>query len=80
MGWLETQAVVSPKKASYGPTKYTQKSERGRKIGFEIKKETGGQCQWNIKLIGSLTVLRYIFSPNVESLTWTGGEETHGQT
>ena len=37
------------------------------------------QGQSNPKLIGILTVLRCICGPNLEILTWIGGEWSHEQ-
>ena len=49
------------------------------KIGLEIKNEIEGQCQSSPKLTGILTVLRCILGPNLEILSWIGGEWWHGQ-
>ena len=49
------------------------------KIGFEIKNEIEGQCQSSPKFSGILTVLRCICGPNLEILSWIGGEWWHGQ-
>ena len=49
------------------------------KIGFEIKNEIEGQCQSSPKLTGILTVLRCILGPNLEIVSWIGGEWWHGQ-
>ena len=49
------------------------------KIGFEIKNEIEGQCQSSPKFSGILRVLRCIFGPNFEILSWIGGEWWHGQ-
>ena len=45
-----------------------------RKIGFQIKNETEGQCESNPQLMDIITVLRCIFSSNLEILAWIGGE------
>ena len=49
------------------------------KIGFEIKNEIEGQCQSSPKFSGTLRVLRCIIGPNLEILSWIGGEWCHGQ-
>ena len=49
------------------------------KIGFEIKNEIEGQCQSSPKFSGILRVLRCICGPNLEILSWIGGEWWHGQ-
>ena len=49
------------------------------KIGFEIKNEFEGQCQSGPKFSGILRVLRCICGPNLEILSWIGGEWWHGQ-
>ena len=49
------------------------------KIGFEIKNEIEGQSQSSPKFSGILRVLRCIFGPNLEILSWIGGEWWHGQ-
>ena len=49
------------------------------KIGFEIKNEIEGQCQSSPKLTRILTELRCILVPNLEILSWIGGEWWHGQ-
>ena len=46
---------------------------------FEIKNETEGQCQSSPKTTGILTVLRCILGPNLEILSWIGGEWWQGQ-
>ena len=50
------------------------------KIGFLFKNEIEGQCQSSPKLSGILRVLRCICGPNLEILSWIGGEWWHGQT
>ena len=50
------------------------------KIGFEIKNEIEGQGQSSPKFSGILRVLRCIIGPNLEILSWIGGEWWHGQT
>ena len=47
---------------------------------FEIKNETEDQDQSIPKSIGTLTVLRCIFGPNLESLTSFGIDLSPGQT
>ena len=47
---------------------------------FEIKNETEDQGQSRPKSIGTLTVLRCIFGPNLEIVTSIGGDLSHGQT
>ena len=47
---------------------------------FEIKNETEDQAQSIPKSIGTLTVLRCIFGPNLEILTMIRGDLWHGQT
>ena len=49
------------------------------KIGFEIKNEIEGQGQSSPKFSGTLRVLRCIIGPNLEILSWIGGEWCHGQ-
>ena len=49
------------------------------KIGFEIKNEIEGQCQSSPKFSGILRVLRCILGPDLEILSWIGGEWWHGQ-
>ena len=49
------------------------------KIGFEIKNEIEGQGQSSPKFSGILRVLRCIIGPNLEILSWIGGEWWHGQ-
>ena len=49
------------------------------KIGFEIKNEIEGQCQSGPKFSGILRVLRCICGPNLEILSWIGGEWWYGQ-
>ena len=49
------------------------------KIGFEIKNYIEGQCQSSPKFSGILRVLRCIFGPNLEILSWIGVEWWHGQ-
>ena len=46
---------------------------------FEIKNETEHQGQSSPKSIGTLTVLRCIFGPNLEILTSIGGDFSHRQ-
>ena len=46
---------------------------------FEIKNETEHQGQSSPKSIGTLTVLRCFFGPNLEILTSIGGNFSHGQ-
>ena len=50
------------------------------KIGFEIKNEIEERCQSSPKFSGILRVLRCIFGPNLEILSWIGGEWWHEQT
>ena len=70
-GWLETDGLTQ-----VYTTKTTQITffSGWCKIGFEIKNETEGQCQSSPKLTGILTVLRCILGPNLEILSWIGGE------
>ena len=49
------------------------------KIGFEIRNEIEGQGQSSPKFSGTLRVLRCIIGPNLEILSWIGGEWCHGQ-
>ena len=49
------------------------------KIGFEIKNEIEGWGQSSPKFSGILRVLRCIIGPNLEILSWIGGEWWHGQ-
>ena len=74
-GWLETGGLTQV---------YTKNDANNIfsgwwKIGFEIKNEIEGQCQWSPKLIGILTVLRCILGSNLEILSWIGGEWWQGQ-
>ena len=50
------------------------------KIGFEIRNEIEGQGQSSPKFSGILRVLRCIIGPNLEILSWIGGEWWHGQS
>ena len=43
-------------------------------IGFKPKNEDEGQSQSSPKLIWMFTVLRYIWDPHLEILTWIGGD------
>ena len=47
----------------------------GRKIGFNIEKESEDQNQSSPKLIGILTVLRCIFGINLVIIAWRADEE-----
>ena len=47
---------------------------------FEIKNETEDQGQWVPKSTETLTVLRRIFGPNLESLKSIGIDLSRGQT
>ena len=49
------------------------------KIGFEIKNEIEGHGQSSPKISRILRVLRCIIGPNLEILSWIGGERWHGQ-
>ena len=49
-------------------------NKSGRKIGFKIENESEDQNQSSPKLIGILTVLRCIFSPNLVILAWMADE------
>ena len=70
--------------ASLNIYKQTQMNKRRKvwlkKHRFEIKNETEDQGQSSPKPIGTLTVLRCIFGPNLEILTSIGGDLTHEQT
>ena len=48
-------------------------------MGFEIKNEIEGQGQSSPKFSGILRVLSCIIGPNLEILSWIGGEWWHGQ-
>ena len=75
-GWLETGGLTQ-----VYTTKTTQTTffSGWYKIGFEIKNEIEGQCQSSPKFSGILRVLRCICGPNLEILSWIGGEWWHGQ-
>ena len=75
-GWLETDGLTQ-----VYTTKTTQITffSGWCKIGFEIKNEIEVQCQSSPKLIGILTVLRWILGPNLEILSWIGSEWWQGQ-
>ena len=86
------QLTSHPTQAAYGgdlklvvSLKYIQQKDVNNifsgwyKIGFEIKNEIEGQCQSSPKFSGILRVLRCIFGPNLEILSWIGGELWHGQ-
>ena len=46
----------------------------GRKIGFKIGNESEDHKQSSPKLVGILTVLRWIFGPNLVILAWIADE------
>ena len=60
-----------------GLTKYIQKAQFG--VGFDIKHWIENQCQSSTKLVGILTVLRWIFGPNLEIITSNSGDLWRGQ-
>ena len=70
-----------------GLTKYVQKDANEQEAQslvennrFEIKDETEDQGQPIPKSVGTLTVLRCSFGPNLEILTSIGGDLSGGQT
>ena len=60
--------------------KYVRDAKFGRINRFEIKNETEDQSQSIPKSIGTLTVLRCIFGPNIEILTSISGDLRRRQT
>ena len=74
-GWLETDGLTQ----IYNKNDANNIFSGWCKIGFEIKNEIEGQCQSSPKLTGILTVLRCILGPNLEILSWIGGEWWQGQ-
>ena len=59
---------VSPNIYKKGANKF------GRKLGFKIENESEDQTQSSPKLIGILTVLRWILGPNLVILAWMAEE------
>ena len=81
---VERGAFTGDGLTKYIPTdaKLTRYAKFGRTNRFEVKNETEDQGQSIPKSIGTLTVLRCIFGPNmeVEVLTSIGGDLWRGQT
>ena len=51
-----------------------------KQIGFEIKNESEIQGHLKSKLIGTLTVVKCIWCPNLETVTSICGDLSSGQT
>ena len=79
---VECGAIIGDGLTKYIPidAQLTRYAKFGRTNRFEVKNETEDQGQSIPKSIGTLTVLRCIFGPNMEMLTSIGGDLWRGQT